>query len=136
MGIDRMVAPDVESGATRFIARLYYVITQHRRHATMIVRSKPTGDADLDQADQAWFESDAESNDQAIREIDAEAAKHGLIRTREYWLHTFKMPDGRVVRRGFCYRPEPWGLAEDTASRRGNEPQGQTAAEIVREMRG
>ena len=99
----------------------------------MIVRFNPT--ADLDRAEQAWFDSDAPSNIDSIREIDAEAAKHGLVRTREYWLQTFKMPDGRIVRRGFCYRPEPWGRADDIAARRGTEPQGQTAAQIVREMR-
>jgi len=98
----------------------------------MIVRSNPP---DLDRADQAWFDSDATTNTEAIREIDLEAAKHGLVRTREYWLQTFRMPDGRVVRRGFCYRPEPWGLAERMADRRGTDAKGQTAAEIVREMR-
>ena len=71
----------------------------------MIVRRNPT--ENLDSADQAWFDSDAPSNADAIREIDAEAAKFGLVRTREYWLQTFSLPDGRVVRRGFCYRPAP-----------------------------
>lgn len=99
----------------------------------MIVRSNPA--AGLDQVDQAWFDSDAGSNEQAIREIDIEAAKHGLVRTREYWLQTFKLADGQVVRRGFCYRPEPWGRADDVAARRGTQVKGQTAAQIVREMR-
>lgn len=99
----------------------------------MIVRSNPS--ADLDQTDQAWFDSDATSNDQAIREIDAEAAKHGLVRTREYWLQTFSTPDGRVVRRGFCYRPEPTGLADRVAARRGTLVQGTSSAQIVRDMR-
>jgi hypothetical protein len=45
------------------------------------------------------------------------------------------MPDGRIVRRGFCYRPEPWGRADDIAARRGTQAQGQTTAQIVREMR-
>lgn len=99
----------------------------------MIVRSNPP--VDLDQADQAWFDSDASTNTEAIREIDAEASKHGLVRTREYWLQTFKMPDGRIVRRGFCYRPEPWGRSDEIATRRGNESVGATAAQIVREMR-
>jgi hypothetical protein len=66
----------------------------------MIVRFNPPRAADLDIADQAWFDSDATTNDQAIREIDAEAARHGLVRTREYWLQTFSLPDNRVVRRG------------------------------------
>jgi hypothetical protein len=101
----------------------------------MIVRTNPSNIADLDRADQAWFDSDLPSNTDAIREIDLEAARHGLVRTHEYWLETFKMPDGRIVRRGFCHRPEPWGVADDIASRRGTEPKGQTAAEIVREMR-
>ena len=100
----------------------------------MIVRFNPNAVDDLDKADQAWFESDASTNTEAIREIDAEAAKHGLVRVREYWLQTFKMPDGRIVRRGFCFRPEPWGMAEDIAVRRGADVQG-AAAEIVREMR-
>src|SRR5581483_3186103 len=98
----------------------------------MIVRSNPP---DLDRADQAWFDSDAPTNTEAIREIDLEAAKHGLARAREYWLQTFRMPDGRLVRRGFCYRPQEWGRAEEIAARRGTEPAGQTAAQIVREMR-
>lgn len=101
----------------------------------MIVRSNPPNISDLDLADQAWFDSDAPTNDQAIREIDAEAARHGLVRTREYWLQTFSLPDGRVVRRGFCYRPEPSGLADRVAARRGAGVVGATAAQIVREMR-
>jgi len=101
----------------------------------MIVRSNPDNSAELDQVDQAWFDSNAVTNTDAIREIDEEAARHGLVRTREYWLPTFKMPDGKIVRRGFCYRPEPWGRAEEIAARRGTEPKGQTAAQIVRQMR-
>ena len=101
----------------------------------MIARSNPPTNVDLDHADQAWFDSDASSNIDAISEIDVEAAKHGLVRIREYWLQTFKMPDGRIVRRGFCYRPEPWGRADDIAVRRGTEPAGHTSAQIVREMR-
>jgi len=100
----------------------------------MIVRFNPPG-ADLDQADQAWFDSDAATNTDAIREIDTEAAKHGLVRTREYWLQTFSLPDGRVVRRGFCYRPEPTGRVERVAARRGQEVAGTTSAQLVREMR-
>jgi hypothetical protein len=42
--------------------------------ASMIVRTNPP--VDLDQADQAWFDSDASTNTDAIREVDAEAAKH------------------------------------------------------------
>ncbi len=99
----------------------------------MIVGSNPS--TGLDQVEQAWFDSDAPTNTEAIREIDSEAAKHGLVRTREYWLQTLKLADGRVVRRGFCYRPEPWGRANDIAERRGTEAKGQTAAQIVRQMR-
>jgi hypothetical protein len=51
----------------------------------MILRSNPQGDL-LATADQAWFDSTADGNDAAIREIDAEAARHGLIRVNEYWL--------------------------------------------------
>jgi hypothetical protein len=100
----------------------------------MIVRSNPA--ADLDHADMAWFESDAPTNSEAIREIDAEAARHGLARTREYWLLRFSLPDGRLVFRGFCYRPEPTGLVDRMAARRGTAIQGMSSAEIVREMRG
>jgi len=99
----------------------------------MIVRSNPQ--ADLDHVDQAWFDSDSAGNDEAIREIDAEAARHGLVRTREYWLQTFAMPDGKIVRRGFCYRPEPSGLADRVAARRGTVVQGASSAQIVRELR-
>ena len=101
----------------------------------MIVRSNPSAGAELDRVDQAWFDSDAQENAAAIRDIDAEAAKHGLVRTREYWLQTFAMPDGRVVRRGFCYRPEPSGLADRIAARRGTVVHGMTSAQIVRDMR-
>ena len=101
----------------------------------MIVRSNPPDPAQLDQVDQAWFDSDASNNTDAIREIDEEAVKHGLVRTREYWLETLRTPDGRLVRRGFCHRPAPWGRAQEIAARRGDQPKGQTAAEIVRQMR-
>lgn len=101
----------------------------------MIVRSNPAGNADLDQVDQAWFDSDAPTNAEAIREIDMQAAKHGLARTREYWLQTFELPDGRIVRRGFCYRPGPSGFADRVAARRGNNVGGMTAAEMIRAMR-
>ncbi len=99
----------------------------------MIVRMSP--DKDLAQVDQAWFDSDAGTNTDAIREIDAEAAKYGLVRTREYWLQTFRLPDGRVVRRGFCYRPGPSDTAEHIAERRGTVVAGASSVDIVREMR-
>ena len=101
----------------------------------MIVRSNPKPNAELDQADQAWFDSDAPSNVEAIREIDAEAGKHGLVRTREYWLQTLLNPDGRVVRRGFCYRPEPSGRLERVVKRRGIDPEGPASQELIRAMR-
>lgn len=99
----------------------------------MIVRSNPI--SDLDRVDQAWFDSDASSNDQAIREIDAEATRYGLVRTREYWLQTFSLPDGRVVRRGFCYRPEPSGRVDRVAGRRGEAMEGTPSGQLVRETR-
>ncbi len=100
----------------------------------MIVRMNPS--TGLDEAELAWFESDAPTNVEAIKEIDAEAARYGLVRTRESWLQRFKLPDGRLVYRGFCYRPEPSGLAERVANRRGTEMVGQPGYEIIREMRG
>ena len=99
----------------------------------MIVGSKP--ETDLDQADLAWFESDAPDNVTAAREIDAEAAKHGLVRTREYWLPIQRLADGRVVRRGICYRPAPSDLAERALKRRGEQIAGPSSAEIVRSLR-
>jgi hypothetical protein len=101
----------------------------------MIVRFNPPTEADLDQVDQAWFESDAPTNDQAIREIDVEAAAHGLVRVREYWLQVFSLPDGRLVRRGFCYRPERSGFADRLAARRGTTIVGTPSVQIIREMR-
>ena len=101
----------------------------------MIVRSNPPVDTDLDQVDQAWFDSDAPTNAEAVREIDAEAAKHGLVRTREYWLQTFSLPDGRIVRRGFCYRPAPSARVERVAARRAPKMEGMPSAQLVREMR-
>jgi hypothetical protein len=99
----------------------------------MIVRQSPSGA--LDQADQAWFESDAESNDQAIREIDAEASRHGLVRVNEHWLQRHRLPDGKIVRRGFCYRPEPTDLSARLAARREAEPMGTSSGDLVREQR-
>lgn len=99
----------------------------------MIVRHKP--EMGLEGADLAWFDSDAPTNDEAIREIDAEAARFGLVRTREYWLQTFSLPDGRVVRRGFCYRPETSNLPERVAARRGPEMEGTPSSELIRAMR-
>jgi len=98
----------------------------------IVASNPPTG---LDQADQAWFESDAPTNDEAIREIDAEAAKHGLARVKEYWLQTRRLPDGRVVRRGFCYRPAPTNLADSLAARRGMAVVGKPSSQLIREMR-
>lgn len=99
----------------------------------MIVSSNPVDK--LDEAEQAWFDSDASSNDAAIREIDAEAAKHGLVRVNEYWLQRHRLPDGRVVRRGFCYRPEPTDLLARMEARRTGEPMGASSADVVRELR-
>ena len=101
----------------------------------MIIRSNPSLQTDLDNADQAWFESDAQSNDQAIREIDAEAARHGLLRVNEYWLQKHRLPDGRVVRRGFCYRPEDTDLMQRLEQQRSSEPLGTSSSELVREAR-
>src|SRR5687767_3295726 len=101
----------------------------------MVVRSNPSTDAVLDQADQAWFESDAESNDQAIREIDAEAARHGLVRVNEYWLQKHTLPNGKIVRRGFCYRPEESHLLQRLEHNRASEPLGTSSGELVREIR-
>src|SRR5947207_15993932 len=99
----------------------------------MIVRSNPA--TEIARADMAWFDSDAAENDRAIREIDAGAARYGLVRTREYWLQSFAMPDRWVVRRGFCYRPETSDLADRVTARRGAAVAGATAAEIVRQAR-
>jgi hypothetical protein len=101
----------------------------------MIVRMNPPHEADLTVADQAWFDSDAATNSDAIREIDAAAGRHGLVRSREYWLQTFTMPDGRVVRRGFCYRPEPSARTERVAARRSPSPEGISSESLVRQMR-
>ncbi len=101
----------------------------------MIVRYKP--EVGLEQADQAWFDSDASNNTDAIREIDAEANQYGLVRTREYWLQTFSTPDGGVVRRGFCYRPEPSEIyrPKRIAEQPGSTLTGLSSTEIVRAMR-
>ncbi len=98
----------------------------------MIVRRNP--EKELDKADQAWFESDANDNVSAIREIDAEASKHGLVRTREYWLQTFSY-EGRVVRRGFCYRPAPSERIERGFAPHEGELVGVSSADLVRSMR-
>lgn len=100
----------------------------------MIVRKKPQNEDDLREADQAWFDSNASDNITAIKEIDAEAAQFGLVRTREYWLQTFSF-DGQVVRRGFCYRPETSPALERIAERRSREPQGVSSVDTIRAMR-
>jgi len=99
----------------------------------MIVRTNPP--SGLDEVDQAWFDSDAASNDEAIREIDAEAGRHGLVRVNEYWLQRRRLPDGRMVRRGFCYRPEPTDLVARLDAQRRAEPIGVSSGELVREQR-
>jgi hypothetical protein len=121
----------------RSAAQVCYNLHSDARRTKVIVRCNPSGDSDLDRADQAWFDSDASTNAEAIREIDAEAARHGLVRTREYWLQTFTLPDGRIVRRGFCYRPEPasTGRLERVAQRRGTQVHGMSTAQMIREIR-
>ena len=101
----------------------------------MIVGSNPPVDSELDKVDLAWFDSDSPSNDQAIREVDAAAAAHGLVRVREYWLQTFSLPDGRVVRRGFCHRPAPTGLSDRLDARRGTVITGMSSTQMIRDMR-
>lgn len=103
----------------------------------MIVRQKPQTEDDLRQTDQAWFESNASDNNTAIKEIDAEAAKYGLIRTREYWLQQFTFEGGPVYR-GFCFRLEPAdipAIGRRLAEARQNDVVGVSSAQIVREMR-
>jgi hypothetical protein len=98
----------------------------------MIVRHNP--ETGLDTVDQAWFDSDASTNAEAIREIDAEAAKYGLTRTREYWLQTFSFED-KVVHRGFCYRPELSEKVKRVEERRGIETIGLPSDKLVRSIR-
>ena len=100
----------------------------------MIVRQSP--EAGLDETDQAWFESDADGNDSANREIDTEAARHGLIRVKEYWLQTLRLPpDGKIVRRGFCYRPAESELSTLMAARREGDPVSTPTNELIRQLR-
>lgn len=99
----------------------------------MIVGSNPADG--LDRAEMAWFDSDALANADAIREIDCAAAQYGLVRTGEYWLKTFTLPDGRVVRRGFCYRPGPSDLSDRAAARRKMDQVGKSSQQIIREFR-
>ncbi len=99
----------------------------------MIVSSNP--ETGLDQVEQAWFDSDASSNDAAIREIDTEAGKYGLVRVKEYWLQTRRTSDGRTVRRGFCYRPAPSDLVDRLEARRGSSVVGKPSNELLRDIR-
>jgi predicted polyphosphate/ATP-dependent NAD kinase len=101
----------------------------------MIIRSNPAGAEELGRVEQAWFDSDASTNEDAIRDIDAEAARHGLVRVNEYWLQKHRLADGRIARRGFCYRPEPTDLIERLEARRRTEPLGVSSGELVREDR-
>lgn len=48
-------------------------------------------------------DSDATTNVEAIREIDAWAATHGFARTTEYWLRVVVVENQRRFR-GTCYR--------------------------------
>src|SRR5437870_8906848 len=100
----------------------------------MIVRSNPSADDQLDRADMAWFDSDAPSNSQAIREIDEEASRHGLVRTREFWLQMLQY-DGRIVFRGFCYRLAPedkLDRVQRAKQRIAHEPVGVSSVDLVR----
>ena len=103
----------------------------------MIVRKQPSSEEDLYHADQAWFESNAPDNAQAIREINAEAEKYNLVRTREYWLQQFTF-NGKPVYRGFCFRLESADLpnvGRRLAEARQNDVVGIPSTQIVREMR-
>ena len=103
----------------------------------MIVRKKPQTEDDLREADQAWFDSNADDNITAIKEIDAEAAKYGLVRTREYWLQQFTY-EGQPVFRGFCFRLEPAdipNIGRCLAEARQNDVVGVSSVQIIREMR-
>ena len=101
----------------------------------MIIRSNPVAEEELNRAEQAWFDSDAATIEQAIREIDTEAARHGLVRVNEYWLQKHQLPDGKMVRRGFCYRPVETDLMQRLEQRRKTEPVGASSGELVRELR-
>lgn len=59
---------------------------------------EPIGAANAVQVD-----SDATTNELAIRDIDAWAAENGFLRTNEYWLRVV-IRDGRRHFRGVCYR--------------------------------
>ncbi len=100
----------------------------------MIVRRNPDDEQALQKTEQAWFESNAPDNAQAIREINAEASKYGLVRTKEYWLQQFTL-DGNLVYRGFCWRMEPSGIGQKLAQARAGNLVGVSSSEIVRGMR-
>jgi len=52
-----------------------------------------------------FVDSNANTNAQAIREVDLWCRERGLVRARESYLSTVSTPEGGVVRRAVCYRP-------------------------------
>lgn len=63
------------------------------------------GQAELAQREFVKVDSDAQTNAEAILEIEEWCRKHGFVRTRENWLSVISRPGGTKVRRGLCYRP-------------------------------
>jgi hypothetical protein len=57
----------------------------------------------FDSASAVVIDSDASTNEQAIRDIDDWAAANGFSRTPEYWLRVISR-DGKRHFRGTCYR--------------------------------
>ncbi|MBM3500459.1 MAG: hypothetical protein FJX74_17515 [Armatimonadetes bacterium] len=52
-----------------------------------------------------FVDSDADTNAQAIREVDLWCRERGLVRARESHLSTVSTPEGALLRRAICYRP-------------------------------
>jgi hypothetical protein len=87
-------------------------------------------------------DSDAESNNRAVVEIERWCRSLGLLRVRETTLRELVI-DGQAVWRGVCYRPSPvWSaareakmnaLVEQIAADRADMPMTESSVDILRQ---
>ena len=70
-----------------------------------IIRVHPDPEQARQMGTPLFVDSNADTNAQAIREVDLWCREHGLVRARESYLSTVSTPEGAVVRRAICYQP-------------------------------
>jgi hypothetical protein len=72
-----------------------------------IVRVHPDLEQALRTDTPLFVDSDAETNAQAILEVDRWCQARGLVRAKENYLRTLRTPEGVLLRRAICYQPSP-----------------------------